>query len=105
MKFEAILAAFLLSGTTLNAVGCASYGHDRGGSALMSDATITTKVKTALLAENDVNSMDINVETYHGTVQLTGFVDSKWQIDKAAQVALRVDGVQTVKNDLIHKSK
>ncbi|MCY1383722.1 Osmotically-inducible protein Y [compost metagenome] len=53
--------------------------------------------------ENDVNSFDIKVKTFNGTVQLTGFVDSQWQIDKAVQVAAAVDGVRQVKNDLVHK--
>jgi hyperosmotically inducible protein len=69
----------------------------------MSDATITTKVKSALLAEEDVNSFDISVETFNGTVQLAGFVDSEWQIEKAEEVAQSVEGVTRVKNDLRHK--
>ncbi|MCY1377067.1 Osmotically-inducible protein Y [compost metagenome] len=53
--------------------------------------------------EKDVNSFDIKVNTFNGTVQLTGFVDSQWQIDKAVQVAASVNGVRSVTNDLVHK--
>ena len=46
--------------------------------------------------------MDIKVETFNGSVQLGGFVDSQWQSDQAAQVAASVNGVQQLTNDLIH---
>jgi hyperosmotically inducible periplasmic protein len=104
MNAKKVLAAVLLAGSTLGAVGCASDGHDRAGREVISDSTITAKVKTALLAEKDVNSYDINVETYNRIVQLSGFVDSKWQIEKAEKVAANINGVKGVKNDLIHKS-
>lgn len=77
-------------------------GHERSASEVISDATITSKVKTALLAEEDVKSMDIKVETFNGSVQLGGFVDSQWQSDQAAEVAVSVNGVQQLTNDLIH---
>jgi osmotically-inducible protein OsmY len=108
MKIKTLLTAALLAGGSLTLGGCASYGntgHERGGGEVVDDAVITTKVKSALLAEKDVNSMDIRVETFNGTVQLAGFVESQWQIDKAAQVAASVNGVRSVKNDLIHKPK
>lgn len=105
MNLRTLLTAALLSSGTLVVAGCAHHGHDRTGGEVVSDASITTKVKSALLAEKDVNSFDIKVETFNGTVQLSGFVDSQWQIDKAVQVAAGVNGVKTVKNDLIHKPK
>ncbi|AYF90784.1 BON domain-containing protein [Pseudomonas sp. DY-1] len=84
--------------------GCALPEHEQSSSEVLSDIALTTRVKSALLMENDVNSFDIKVKTFNGTVQLTGFVDSQWQIDKAVQVAAAVDGVRQVKNDLQHKS-
>ncbi len=106
MNLKTFLTAVLLaSSTIIVTAGCAQYGHERTGGEVVSDATITTKVKSALLAEKDVNSMDIGVETRDGTVQLSGFVDSQWQIDKAVQVAADVKGVRHVKNDLIHKPR
>ena len=95
----------MLSSSTLLVTACATDGHERTGGEVISDATITTKVKAELLEEKDVNSLDIKVETFNGTVQLSGFVDSQWQIDKAGQVAAAVKGVQHVKNNLIHKPK
>lgn len=103
MNLKTLVTAALLASGTLISAGCVTDGHDRTGREAVSDATLTTKVKSALLAEKDVNSFDISVETYDGTVQLSGFVDSQWQIDKAVQVASSVNGVQHVRNDLVHK--
>jgi osmotically-inducible protein OsmY len=69
------------------------------------DAIITTKVKAAVLEEPSLKSAEINVETLKGTVQLTGFVNSRADIDKAVQVAKGVKGVKSVKNDMILKGK
>lgn len=66
----------------------------------VTDAALTAKVKTALLAEKGLKSTDINVETSGGTVQLSGFVVSSAQIDQAVDVARHVKGVKDVQNDL-----
>lgn len=105
MKLPKLLLIAILSCGAIAAGGCATTGHNQTAGEMIDDTTITTKVKSALLAEKDVNSYDIQVETFNGTVQLAGFVDSQWQIDKAAQVASAVQGVQHVKNNLIHKPK
>jgi len=105
MKLKTLLTAALLASSAVVVSGCAHNGHEQTGGAVLSDVGITTKVKSALLVEKEVNSFDIRVETFNGVVQLSGFVDSQWQIDKAAQVASNVEGVVRVKNDLIHKSK
>jgi osmotically-inducible protein OsmY len=67
------------------------------------DATITAKVKAAVLEEPSLKSAEINVETAKGTVQLSGFVRSRADIDKAVAVAKSVKGVKAVKNDMILK--
>lgn len=69
------------------------------------DATITAKVKAAVLGEATLKSAEINVETYKGTVQLSGFVRSRADIDKAVQVARGVKGATSVKNDMIVKGQ
>lgn len=69
------------------------------------DAMITAKVKAAVLEEPSLKSAEINVETLKGTVQLTGFVNSRADINKAVQVAKGVKGVKSVKNDMILKGK
>ena len=103
LTLKSLLAATLLSCSAIVTAGCASHQHARSGGEIIDDAALTTKVKAALLAEKDVNSFDIKVKSYRGNVQLSGFVDSQWQIDKAEAVVDAVDGVDTVTNDLIHK--
>ena len=103
MNLKPLLTAVLISSGAIFAAGCAHEGHERSTGEVINDASITTKVKSALLAEKDVNSFDIKVKTFEGTVQLSGFVDSQWQIDKAVQIAAAVHGVEHVKSDLIHK--
>lgn len=64
------------------------------------DAVITTKVKAALLGDSQVNSGDIGVVTQNGEVQLSGFVNSQAQIDRATEVAKGVQGVTKVTNEM-----
>lgn len=67
----------------------------------MDDAAITTKVKSALLADSEVKGTQINVDTSHGTVTLTGTVDSQAQVQRAVEVAKGISGVQSVQNNLV----
>ncbi len=69
------------------------------------DAVITTKVKAAVLEEPSLKSAEINVETSKGRVQLSGFVRSRADINKAVEVAQGVKGVKSVKNDMIVKGQ
>jgi osmotically-inducible protein OsmY len=66
-----------------------------------SDAGLTAKVKTAIATDVGARTAaGVNVETYKGTVQLSGFVDSQDQATRAADAAKKVDGVKSVKNDI-----
>jgi hyperosmotically inducible protein len=67
------------------------------------DATITTKVKTAFLTDDYVKGLDIKVETRKGEVQLSGYVDSQQQIDKAVAIAKGIEGVKNVNNEMMVK--
>lgn len=67
------------------------------------DGMVTTKVKSALLADDTVKGLDINVDTKDGIVQLNGEVENQTQIDRAAEVARKVEGVQNVTNNLTIK--
>lgn len=67
------------------------------------DGVITTKVKSALLADDTVKGLDIDVDTTQGTVRLSGMVDSQTQIDMAVQIAQGVEGVSNVQNELTVK--
>ncbi|RPJ45235.1 MAG: BON domain-containing protein, partial [Betaproteobacteria bacterium] len=64
------------------------------------DTVITTKVKAAIFDEPTLKSAEINVETFKGTVQLSGFVNSRADINKAVEVARSVKGVTSVKNNM-----
>ena len=64
------------------------------------DSTIMTKVKSALLGDDAVNSFEIKVETVKGVVQLSGFVSSQVNIDRATDVASHVAGVVSVHNNM-----
>lgn len=73
--------------------------------AYLDDAVITTKVKAAIFEDASVKATEVNVETYKGIVQLTGFVQSRADIDKAVKLAQGVKGVKSVKNDMVVKGK
>ena len=66
----------------------------------MDDTAITTKVKAAIFNEPTLKSAEINVETFKGRVQLSGFVSSQGDINKAVAVTQAVTGVTSVKNDM-----
>lgn len=94
--FTAIFMAFAL----LGAAGCASTATQEGTGEYVDDAVITTKVKAAIFNEPTLKSAEINVETFKGSVQLSGFVNSQADINKAIEVTRTVKGVQAVKNDM-----
>jgi osmotically-inducible protein OsmY len=84
-------------------VACASTSKQESAGEYVDDSVITSKVKSLLAADDFLKSFQIGVETYKGTVQLSGFVSSQKAADKAGQIALSVKGVKSVKNDLIVK--
>jgi hyperosmotically inducible protein len=67
------------------------------------DAAITSKVKAAVLAEPGLRTLQIGVETYKDVVQLSGFVDNAASKDRAGEVASKVAGVKSVRNNLVVK--
>lgn len=95
-KLSAILAALVMA-TTL---GCASTTKSEGTGEYVDDSVITAKVKTAILKEPTLKSAEINVETFKGIVQLSGFVSSQANVSTAVVVAQNVQGVKSVKNDM-----
>jgi osmotically-inducible protein OsmY len=84
-------------------VACASTSKQSSTGEYFDDSVITSKIKTQLATDDFLKSFQISVETYHGTVQLSGFVDSQDAVDKAGQIARGVAGVKSVKNDLMVK--
>ena len=84
-------------------VACASTPQQTSTGEHIDDSVITTKVKTLLANDDFLKSFQISVETRKGIVQLSGFVDSQKAVDKAGQIARGVEGVKSVRNDLIVK--
>jgi osmotically-inducible protein OsmY len=84
---------------------CASSPTSRGTGETFDDASITAKVKTQLAADDTTKAYQINVDTYRGTVQLSGFVDSQQSVDRATEIAKGVEGVKDVKNNLTVKKE
>jgi osmotically-inducible protein OsmY len=83
--------------------GCASTPTKESSGEYVDDSTITTKVKAAIFNDPALKVFQINVETFKGEVQLSGFVDSSKNASKAGEVARSVKGVKSVKNSLIVK--
>lgn len=96
-KFATTLVAALMLTTV---VGCVSTTKKETVGEYIDDATITTSVKAAILNEPTLKVAEINVETYKGVVQLSGFVASPASVATATQVARGVNGVKSVKNDI-----
>jgi len=99
-QFNKFLSAAFLAVALLSVVGCASTSSKEGTGEYVDDAVITTKVKAAIFNEPTLKSAEINVETFKGVVQLSGFVNSQADINKAAEIARSVKGVTSVKNDM-----
>jgi len=84
-------------------IGCSSTPKRESTGQYVDDSVITTKVKTAIFNESTLKTLQINVKTFKGVVQLSGFVDSPQAVAKAGEVAKNVNNVVSVENDLIVK--
>lgn len=97
--FKALFASIVF----LSLVACAPTATREGTGEYIDDALITTKVKAALAADPNVKATEVNVETFKGDVQLSGFVSSPDSISRAVAIARGVAGVRGVKNSLVVK--
>jgi osmotically-inducible protein OsmY len=84
-------------------IGCAATRTSESTGQYVDDSVITTEVKASLANDDFLKSFQISVETYKGTVQLSGFVNSEQAVAKAGEIARSVKGVNSVKNNLIVK--
>jgi len=100
MKQLKYVSVFIIALMLTAVVGCASTSTKEGTGEYVDDTVITTKVKAAIFNEPTLKSAEINVETFKGVVQLTGFVSTQANINKAAELARSVKGVTSVKNDM-----
>ncbi len=95
-RMTLLLAAVAMTGM----VGCSSSPKHESTGQYFDDTGITTKVKAAIFQEASLKSAEINVETFKGRVQLSGFVNSQADINKAVALTQAVSGVVTVRNDM-----
>lgn len=99
-RFNKYFVAILLSVSVLSVMGCAPTPTREGTGEYVDDTVITTKVKAAIFNEPTLKSAEINVETFKGVVQLSGFVAAQTDINKAVSIARGIKGVSSVKNDM-----
>lgn len=101
MKSLKPLIVALLVGTGLpGLVSCAATDNRKSAGEELDDTGITTRVKAAFVKDSQVSALQVDVNTYRGVVQLSGFVDSEAVARRAVELAREVPGVRSVKNDL-----
>lgn len=100
MKNAKFVSTLFLTVLFASLLGCSGTSKKESTSEYVDDSYITTKVKSAILGEPGLKSSEINVETFKGVVQLSGFVNSRSDINRAIDVARSVKGVKSVKNDM-----
>jgi osmotically-inducible protein OsmY len=94
------LLAAALVGLALTASGCAGTATTKSAGDVIDDAAIATKVKAKFIEDPVVKAMNIQVETFKGTVQLSGFAASRAEAERAVQIARETSGVKMVRNDI-----
>ena len=99
-QLNKIIAAAFLAVSLGTVVGCAPTETKQGTGEYIDDTVITAKVKAALIEDPLTKAYEINVDTFKGAVQLSGFVTTQAEVSKAGELARGVKGVTSVKNDL-----
>ena len=101
-RFQSAIAQSVLATSLLvSLAACAPTPTREGTGEYLDDSVITGKVKAAFAADPTVKATQVQVETFKGTVQLSGFVDSRESAEKAVEIARGVKGVKSVKNDTV----
>jgi osmotically-inducible protein OsmY len=101
-RFQSAIAQSVLATSLLvSLAACAPTPTREGTGEYIDDSVITGKVKAAFAADPTVKATQVQVETFKGTVQLSGFVDSREAAQKAVEIARGVKGVKSVKNDTV----
>lgn len=100
MRLTQKITALAFCTILISFVGCSATKTNESTGQYVDDSVLTMKVKTAIFNEPTLKSVEINVETFKGEVQLSGFVSSIEQTKKAVEVIKNVEGVKSVKNDM-----
>jgi osmotically-inducible protein OsmY len=102
-KVQRVVKILVCAGLLSAFLGCSSTQKHETAGQYVDDSVVTTKVKAAIFDDMALKGLQINVKTYQGVVQLSGFVDTAEHAQKAGELARGVKGVSQVKNDLIVK--
>jgi osmotically-inducible protein OsmY len=94
------LSAIFLAIVFVSVLGCAGSATQESSGEYVTDSWITTKVKAALVEDSQVKATEVNVETFKGVVQLSGFVSSNAAMQQAVRLARGIKGVTSVRNDM-----
>jgi len=100
MKQLKYISTIFVTVILATALGCASTSQQESTGEYFDDSVLTTKVKAAIFNEPSLKSAEINVETFKGVVQLSGFVSTAADQRKAVELARSIKGVKSVKNDM-----
>lgn len=102
MKQFKLISAVVLTTLFISFLGCSAAPQKQKESTAeyIDDSYLTTKVKAAILRQPALKSSEINVESFKGVVQLSGFVNSRSDINRAVEVTRTVRGVKSVRNDM-----
>ncbi|ROU09919.1 BON domain-containing protein [Kluyvera ascorbata] len=98
--FKAMAASCAALLVAISLSGCAGSSTKESTGGYIDDTVVTTKVKTALFSDKQIKSSEINVQTFKGRVQLSGFVSSAADAKRAVDVTRQVQGVRVVENDM-----
>ena len=99
-RLRSYLSTLFLASTLITVVGCASTASKEGTGEYFDDSVITTKVKATILDQPMLKVFEIKVDTFKGVVHLSGQVSSADEVNRASEVARRIPGVKSVRNDL-----
>lgn len=94
------LSLFYLTLAIVVLAGCTVASGQKSAGEALDDTVVTTRVKAALIEDSEIRAGEINVETFKGEVQLTGFVSSRAAADKAVRITRGIDGVRAVHNNM-----
>ena len=97
------ISTFVATLGLLFVIGCAATPDSASLGETIDDTVITARVKAAIIEDDDLSASEINVETFKGVVQLSGFVSDTTDIARAAAVTSNIKGVVSVKNDIVRK--
>ncbi|MFH1033756.1 MAG: BON domain-containing protein [Pseudomonadota bacterium] len=103
VKLHGVVRLMVILGVMTMLLGCAATQTRESTGGYVDDSVITAKVKAAIFDEATLKTLQITVVTFKGEVQLSGFVDTAQNARKAGDVAHSINGVRSVKNDLIVK--